>query len=64
MSVFSPNTGKYGPEKPPYLYTFYAVYSNRNASSSKLVPCDTKLSVALSNGGCSSDNLFGKNVTF
>ena len=23
--VFSPNTGKYGPEKPPYLDNFYAV---------------------------------------
>ena len=23
--VFSPNTGKYGPEKTPYLDTFYAV---------------------------------------
>ena len=24
-SVFSPNTGKYGPEKNPYLDTFHAV---------------------------------------
>ena len=24
-SVFSPNTGKYGPEKAPYLDTFHAV---------------------------------------
>ena len=24
--VFSPNTGKYGPEKTPYLDTFHAVY--------------------------------------
>ena len=24
-SVFSPNTGKYGPEKTPYLDTFHAV---------------------------------------
>ena len=23
--VFSPNTGKYGPEKSPYFDTFYAV---------------------------------------
>ena len=23
--VFSPNTGKYGPEKTPYLDTFYTV---------------------------------------
>ena len=25
LSVFSPNTGKYGPEKTPYLDTFYVV---------------------------------------
>ena len=25
LSVFSPNAAKYGPEKPPYLDTFYAV---------------------------------------
>ena len=25
LSVFSPNVGKYGPEKSPYLDTFYAV---------------------------------------
>ena len=25
MSVFSPNTGKYGPVKTPYLNTFHAV---------------------------------------
>ena len=25
MSVFSPNTGKYGPEKNPCLDTFHAV---------------------------------------
>ena len=24
-SVFTPNTGKYGPEETPYLDTFYAV---------------------------------------
>ena len=26
LSVFSPNTGKYGPEITPYLDTFHAVY--------------------------------------
>ena len=26
MSAFSPNTGKYRPEKTPYLDTFHAVY--------------------------------------
>ena len=25
---FSPNTGKYGPEKTPYLNTFHKVYAN------------------------------------
>ena len=25
FSIFSPNTGKYGPEKTPYLNTFHAV---------------------------------------
>ena len=25
LSVFSPNVGKYGPEKTPYLDTFHAV---------------------------------------
>ena len=28
-SVFSLNTGKYGPEKTPYLETFYAVSVNK-----------------------------------
>ena len=27
FSVFSPNTGKYGPEKTPYLDTYRAVKS-------------------------------------
>ena len=27
LSIFSPNVGKYGPEKTPYLDTFHAVYS-------------------------------------
>ena len=29
--VFSPNTGKYGPEKTPYLETFHAVKISRNS---------------------------------
>ena len=28
MSIFSPNTGKHGPEKTPYLDTFHAVSYN------------------------------------
>ena len=28
IPVFSPNTGKYGPEKTPYLDTFHAVRVN------------------------------------
>ena len=31
LSVFSSNAGKYGPEKTPYLDTFYAVYTNRES---------------------------------
>ena len=27
LSVFSPNAGKYGPEKTPFLGSFYAVLS-------------------------------------
>ena len=27
LSVFSPNAGKYGPEKPPYFDYFHAVYT-------------------------------------
>ena len=29
LSVFSPNAGKYGLEKTPYLDTFYAVVASR-----------------------------------
>ena len=32
--VFSPNTGKYGPEKTPYLDTFHAVIRQSLPSSS------------------------------
>ena len=31
MSVFSPNTGKYGPEITPYLDTFHTVYKRRTS---------------------------------
>ena len=30
ISVFSPNTGKYGPEKTPYLDTLHAVSADHN----------------------------------
>ena len=26
LDIFSPNTGKYGPEKNPYLYTFHRLF--------------------------------------
>ena len=29
LSVFSPNTGKYGPEITPYLHTFHVVFGKR-----------------------------------
>ena len=32
FSVFSPNTGKYGPETTPYLDTFYAVVNSKRLS--------------------------------
>ena len=32
MPVFSPNIGKYGPEKTPYLDTFNAVLINAKIS--------------------------------
>ena len=31
LSVLSPNMGKYGPEKKPYLDTFYTVYGEKRA---------------------------------
>ena len=31
LSVFSPNAGKYGPEKSPYLDTFHAVYCKQRS---------------------------------
>ena len=34
-SVFGLNTGKYGPEKAPYLNTFHAVKNKLNALNSK-----------------------------
>ena len=33
ISVFSRNTGKYGPEKTPYLDTFHTVYILKNTFS-------------------------------
>ena len=35
LSVFSPNLGKYGPGKTPYLDTFHAVNQNSNNSKYK-----------------------------
>ena len=33
LSAFSPNAGKYGPEKTPYLDTFHAVPIELNFSN-------------------------------
>ena len=44
--VFSPNTGKYGPEKYPYLDTFHAVYGDKQFGDGF---------------GCSSDRASNKN---
>ena len=35
-TVFSPNTGKYGPEKTPYLDTFHAVLPPKIAKSKNI----------------------------
>ena len=35
VSVFSPNAGKYGPEKTPYLDTFHAVVSSLGGKKRK-----------------------------
>ena len=40
--VFSPNTGKHGPEKTPYLYTFHAdvfSWSNQNGHGDNFILC-------------------------
>ena len=34
FSVFSPNTGKYGPEITPYLDTFHAVFPQKSITES------------------------------
>ena len=36
LSVFSPNKGKHGPEKTPFLDTFHKVYENQTISVSSL----------------------------
>ena len=37
LSVFSPNAGKYGPEKTPYLDTFHAVLLKQTSNSSSYI---------------------------
>ena len=39
ISVFSPNTGKYGPEKTQYLDTFYAVNWTTNVIVNNIYLC-------------------------
>ena len=39
LSVFSPNAGKYGPEKTCYLDTFHAVCYILNVLEMRYVPC-------------------------
>ena len=47
LSVFSPNAGKYGPEKTPYWDTFHAVFINKWRSSffASTEECPVNLSV-------------------
>ena len=33
VSVFNPNTGKYGPQKTPYLYTFHTAFYSQKGKS-------------------------------
>ena len=44
-SVFSPNAGKYGPEKTPYLDTFHAVYQSKTSAHKT---CDWEIRKTLS----------------
>ena len=37
QSVFSPNTGKYGPEETPYLDTFHAVITTFNQKRFEII---------------------------
>ena len=37
LSIFSPNAGKYGPEKTPHLDTFHAVGSNKKTPNISLI---------------------------
>ena len=53
ISVFSPNTGKYGKEKSPYLDNFYAVNVN---TFWQLILTDPLLSV------CKKQTVFQKNI--
>ena len=41
LPVFSPNTGKYIPEKLPYLDTFHAVKISKNRISHRRLFCST-----------------------
>ena len=48
LSVFSPNTGNYGPEITPYLDTFHAVVGILNEESCSHVPFNTEASKTIS----------------
>ena len=37
LCIFSPNAGKYGPEKTPYLDTFHAVYIQHFADDANII---------------------------
>ena len=40
LSVFSPNAGKYGPEKTSYLDIFHTVHANENSNNEERKPLD------------------------
>ena len=49
ISVFSPNTGKYGPEITPYLDTFHAVYMKKDFINSEVATNNHTLRKATGN---------------
>ena len=55
---FSPNTGKYGPEKTPYLDTFHAVwmYWNKIMIRILLTIVTTTTSATTTNNNCNENN--------
>ena len=58
LSVFSPNAGKYGPEKTPYLDTFHVVLISDLMRMSDCVTLHSIMNITMENGV-----IMAKNVT-